>query len=46
MLIPVGWAASAPLGVAGGTIDDLFCDREKATSMAIFTAMPLLGTIV
>jgi hypothetical protein len=34
------------MAVAGGVIDDLFSDREKAVAMAIFVFMPLVGALV
>ena len=34
------------MAVAGGAIDDLFSDRDKAVAMAIFVFMPLVGTLV
>jgi len=39
----VGVASACPMAVAGGVIDDLFSDREKAVAMAIFIFMPLVA---
>ena len=38
-----GWAAAPPTAIAGGTVNDLFSDRERAAAMAFCVAMPLIG---
>jgi len=38
-----GWAAPPPTAIAGGTVNDLFSDRERAAAMAFYVAMPLIG---
>lgn len=38
-----GWAAAPPTAIAGGTVNDLFLERERAAAMAFYVSMPLLG---
>jgi len=40
-----GWAAAPPTAIAGGTINDIFFERERAAAMALYVAMPLLGFV-
>ncbi|KIM81265.1 hypothetical protein PILCRDRAFT_72101 [Piloderma croceum F 1598] len=41
-----GLAASTPIAVVGGSINDLFSDRERAVAMAVYSPMALIGTFV
>jgi MFS family permease len=41
--IIAGWAAAPPTAIAGGTVNDLFSDRDRAAAMAFYVAMPLIG---
>jgi hypothetical protein len=43
--VPVvaGLAAATPAAVAGGTVNDIFTERERAAAMAFYVAMPLIG---
>lgn len=40
---PAGFAGSAPVAIGGGTVSDLFSDRERANAMAVYSLGPLLG---
>lgn len=40
-----GCAASGPMSVGGGTIADLFPQKERGKAMALFTVGPLLGPV-
>jgi len=44
--IIAGLAASAPIAVVGGSINDLFSDRERALAMSIYTFMPIIGAYI
>jgi hypothetical protein len=39
-----GWAAGPASAIAGGTVDDLFSERERGLAMALCTIMPFIGT--
>ncbi|KAG5733252.1 hypothetical protein E4T56_gene20850 [Termitomyces sp. T112] len=41
-----GFSGSAPIACGGGTIGDLFSDRERASAMAVYTLGPLIGPVV
>ncbi|KAJ3561103.1 hypothetical protein NP233_g10402 [Leucocoprinus birnbaumii] len=41
-----GLCGAAFLSVAGGSVTDLFSDREVATPMAIYTISPFLGPVI
>ncbi|KAH8916555.1 multidrug resistance protein 4 [Atractiella rhizophila] len=41
-----GLAGSAPVAIGGGSIGDLFSERNRASAMAIFTLGPLLGPVI
>ena len=43
---PAGFAGSAPIACGGGTISDLFSEKERASAMAIYTLGPLLGPVI
>ncbi|KAF9052189.1 multidrug resistance protein 4 [Hymenopellis radicata] len=38
-----GFSGSAPLACGGGSVGDLFSERERATAMSLYTIGPLLG---
>ena len=40
-----GLAGSAPLAIGGGSVADLFSERERATAMALYIFGPLLGML-
>ena len=39
-----GFSGSAPVGIGGGSIGDLFSERDRASAMALWTLGPLIGT--
>lgn len=39
-----GLAGSTPIACGGGSISDLFAERDRAGAMAVFTLGPLLGS--
>ncbi|KAG5349464.1 hypothetical protein C0989_003627 [Termitomyces sp. Mn162] len=41
-----GSDVDAPIACGGGTIGDLFSDRERASAMAVYTLGPLIGPVV
>ncbi|KAH6963283.1 major facilitator superfamily domain-containing protein [Fusarium avenaceum] len=41
-----GCAASGPMSVGGGTIADLFPQKERGKAMSLFTVGPLLGPVI
>ncbi|KAI0352812.1 multidrug resistance protein 4 [Trametes cingulata] len=41
-----GFAGSAPIACGGGTISDLFSEKERASAMAIYSLGPLLGPVI
>ncbi|KII94683.1 hypothetical protein PLICRDRAFT_33499 [Plicaturopsis crispa FD-325 SS-3] len=41
-----GFAGSAPIAIGGGSIGDLFSERDRASAMAIYTVGPLIGPVV
>ncbi|PIL37274.1 MFS general substrate transporter [Ganoderma sinense ZZ0214-1] len=41
-----GFAGSAPIACGGGTISDLFSEKERASAMALYSLGPLLGPVV
>jgi len=38
-----GLAGSSPIAVGGGSVSDLFAERERAGGMAAFAFGPLIG---
>ena len=40
-----GLSGSAPIAIGGGSVSDLFSERERATAMALYTFGPLLGML-
>ncbi|EJF56590.1 MFS general substrate transporter [Dichomitus squalens LYAD-421 SS1] len=44
--ILAGFAGSAPIACGGGSISDLFSEKERASAMAIYTLGPLLGPVI
>ncbi|KAF5357193.1 hypothetical protein D9756_006598 [Leucocoprinus leucothites] len=41
-----GLSGSAPIAIGGGSISDLFAERDRASAMALFTLGPLVGPVV
>ncbi|KAM0315427.1 hypothetical protein ACHAPQ_011590 [Fusarium lateritium] len=41
-----GCAASGPMSVGGGTVADLFPQKERGKAMSLFTVGPLLGPVI
>jgi len=41
-----GWAAAAPIAIGGGSVSDVFSERDRAVAMAIYTLGPLIGPVV
>ena len=39
-----GFSGSAPICIGGGTVADLFSERDRATAMAVWSLGPLIGT--
>ncbi|KAI0832553.1 multidrug resistance protein 4 [Trametes gibbosa] len=44
--ILAGFAGSAPIACGGGTVSDLFSEKERASAMAIYSLGPLLGPVI
>ncbi|RDX53972.1 multidrug resistance protein 4 [Lentinus brumalis] len=41
-----GFVGSAPIACGGGSISDLFSERERGSAMAIYSLGPLLGPVI
>ncbi|GJJ13599.1 hypothetical protein Clacol_007855 [Clathrus columnatus] len=41
-----GWTGATPLAIGGGTVADLFSERERAGAMALYTLGPLIGGFI
>ncbi|PPQ99251.1 hypothetical protein CVT24_009296 [Panaeolus cyanescens] len=41
-----GLGGSAPIACGGGTVGDLFSERDRASAMALFSLGPLVGPVV
>ncbi len=41
-----GFSGSAPIACGGGTIGDLFSERDRASAMALYSLGPLVGPAV
>ncbi|KAL4251166.1 MFS transporter superfamily protein [Abortiporus biennis] len=41
-----GFVGAAPIAIGGGTVSDLFSERDRATAMAIYSLGPLLGPAI
>lgn len=41
-----GFVGSAPIACGGGTVSDLFSERDRASAMAVFSLGPLIGPVV
>jgi len=41
-----GWAGAAPIAIGGGTVSDVFSERERAGAMALYSLGPLIGPVV
>lgn len=44
--ILAGFAGSAPVAIGGGTVSDLFSEKDRSSAMAIYSLGPLLGPAV
>lgn len=38
-----GWAGAAPIAIGGGSVGDLFSERDRAGAMALYSLGPLIG---
>ena len=43
LMIPAGFSGSAPIAIGGGSVSDLFSERDRASAMALYCLGPLLG---
>ncbi|KAF8629027.1 hypothetical protein AX15_003601 [Amanita polypyramis BW_CC] len=41
-----GFTGGVPVAIGGGTVGDLFSERERASAMAIYTLMPLIAPAI
>ncbi|OCH93097.1 multidrug resistance protein 4 [Obba rivulosa] len=41
-----GFVGSAPIACGGGTISDMFSERDRASAMAVYSLGPLIGPVV
>ncbi|KIM90654.1 hypothetical protein PILCRDRAFT_811100 [Piloderma croceum F 1598] len=41
-----GWAGSAPIAIGGGSVSDVFSERERAGAMALYSLGPLIGPVI
>ncbi|KZT65998.1 MFS general substrate transporter [Daedalea quercina L-15889] len=41
-----GFVGSAPIACGGGTVSDLFSEKDRASAMAVFSLGPLIGPVV
>ncbi|KAL6309751.1 multidrug resistance protein 4 [Sparassis latifolia] len=41
-----GFFGSAPIAIGGGTVSDLFSERDRASAMAVYSLGPLIGPAV
>ncbi|EKM77331.1 hypothetical protein AGABI1DRAFT_43519 [Agaricus bisporus var. burnettii JB137-S8] len=41
-----GLSGSSPIAIGGGSVSDVFSERDRASAMAIFTLGPLVGPVV
>ncbi|KAJ8503481.1 hypothetical protein ONZ45_g10830 [Pleurotus djamor] len=41
-----GFSGSAPIAIGGGSIGDLFSERDRASAMAVYSLGPLIGPAV
>ncbi|KAH9943321.1 multidrug resistance protein 4 [Epithele typhae] len=44
--ILAGFAGSASIACGGGTVSDLFSERDRASAMALYSVGPLIGPVV
>lgn len=44
-LCEAGSTGAAPLAIGGGSIGDLFSERDRAQAMAVYVMGPLIGMI-
>ncbi len=40
-----GFTGSAPIAIGGGSVGDLFSERDRASAMALYSLGPLIGKI-
>lgn len=45
LYVSAGFSGSAPIAIGGGTVSDLFSERDRASAMALYTFGPLLGVL-
>ena len=45
-LISAGISGSAPIACGGGSVGDLFSEKDRASAMAIYSLGPLIGPVV
>ncbi|KAH9939879.1 major facilitator superfamily domain-containing protein [Amylocystis lapponica] len=41
-----GFVGSAPIACGGGTVSDLFSERDRASAMAVYSMGPLIGPVI
>ncbi|KAM6503475.1 multidrug resistance protein 4 [Amanita muscaria] len=41
-----GASGAAPIAIGGGSVGDLFSERDRATAMAVYTLGPLIGPVI
>ncbi|KAK2461288.1 hypothetical protein APHAL10511_006815 [Amanita phalloides] len=41
-----GLSGAAPIAIGGGSVSDLFSERDRAGAMAVYTAGPLIGPVI
>ena len=39
-----GLSGGAPIAIGGGSVGDLFAERDRASAMAMYNLGPLIGT--
>ena len=45
ILYKAGSTGAAPLAIGGGSIGDLFSERDRALAMAVYVIGPLIGMV-
>lgn len=46
VLPSAGFVGSAPIACGGGTVSDLFSEKDRASAMAVYSLGPLVGPVV
>jgi multidrug resistance protein len=41
-----GLTGAAPIAIGGGSVSDLFTERDRASAMAVYTLCPLFGPVI